>query len=354
MSARDISTEIQSEIETLIRKKQPINIRAGNSKQFYGRTAAGTDLSVAGHNGIIHYEPTELVITARCGTRLTEIESVLNDNNQMLGFEPPHFHDNATLGGTVATGLAGPRRPFSGAVRDFVLGTTIINGKAEILHFGGEVMKNVAGYDISRFMAGSMGTLGVILDVSLKVLPKPNTETTLSFELTEPAAINRINKLRGQAFPISAACFDGERLYIRLSGNASGVTAAKKQLGGEEINNSELFWLKIREQTHSFFQTENPLWRISLAPATPPLTLDGKQFIDWGGAQRWWITKTDPDSIYKKAEDLGGHATLFKNGNHQQDVFQPLHGKLRELHMNLKLAFDPYGLFNPGRMYLDF
>lgn len=355
MLEQDHKAELQSEIEILVRQKHAINIIAGNTKSFYGLAPQpAQDISVTGHQGILNYEPTELVMTARCGTPLSEIESVLAENNQMLGFEPPHFGAGATLGGCVATGLSGPRRPFSGAVRDFVLGMTIINGKAEILHFGGEVMKNVAGYDVARLMTGALGTLGLILDVSLKVIPRPVMEITLSYELTELAAINRLTKLCGQALPISAACFDGDKLHVRLSGNESGVNAAIKLLGGEQTPDGNKLWLKVREHTHSFFATKKPLWRLSLAPTTAPLALNGKQFLDWGGAQRWLISDTDPSAIYKKAEEIGGHATLFRNGNHHNEVFQPLHGKLRELHLNVKLAFDPHCLFNTGRMYLDF
>jgi glycolate oxidase FAD binding subunit len=203
-------------------------------------------------------------------------------------------------------------------------------------------------------MTGALGTLGLILDVSVKVIPRPTIETTLSFELSEASAINRLGKLCGQALPVSAACYDGNKLYIRLSGNESGVSAAIKLLGGELVPDSQKLWTKVREQTHSFFKTDKPLWRLSLAPTTAPLSLPGKQFFDWGGAQRWLISEANPNSIYKKAAELGGHATLFRNGNRTHDIFQPLQGKLRELHMNVKLAFDPYCLFNSGRMYIDF
>lgn len=354
MAEQDLSKELQASVQSSIADKQAINITAGNSKAFYGRIARGNELSVCEHTGTLHYEPTELVITARCGTRLSEIENALAVHNQMLGFEPPHFGGQATLGGCIASGLSGPRRPFAGAARDYVLGMTIINGKGEILHFGGEVMKNVAGYDISRLMTGALGTLGLILDVSLKVLPRPAIESTLSFESDETVAIDRINKLCGQALPVSAASFDGNRLYVRLSGNEAGVTAARKQLGGELLDNSEGFWKKVCEQSHPFFQTNLPLWRISMAPAADPLKLPGKQFIDWGGAQRWLISEEKPDIIFEKIARRGGHATLFKNGKRDTDIFQPLHGKLRELHKNIKHAFDPHGLFNRGRMYPDY
>lgn len=354
MTDKDMGESLQAMVQSFIDEQKTANITAGNSKSFYGRKASGDQLSVAEHRGIINYEPTELVITARCGTPLGEIESVLNQHNQMLGFEPPYFNSQATLGGCIATGLSGPSRPYRGALRDFVLGTTIINGKAEILHFGGEVMKNVAGYDVSRLMAGAMGTLGIVLDVSLKILPRPEKEITLSYELAEQSAIDRINKYCSQSLPISAACFDGDRLHIRLSGTTSGVASSQKLLGGEEQTDNESFWKKVREQTHSFFNSDLPLWRCAVAPATEPLSLPGKQFIDWGGAQRWLLTDETSQSIFSKISALGGHATLFKNGDRAGNVFQPLQGKLYELHKQVKRAFDPHSLFNPGRLYPDF
>lgn len=352
MSDRDFSAELEEQVRSLVADKTPIQIQSGGSKAFYGNPVEAKAVSVSTHRGIIHYEPTELVMTARCGTPLAEIETVLADNHQMLGFEPPHFTDAATLGGCIATGLSGPARPFRGAVRDFVLGMHLLNGKAERLHFGGEVMKNVAGYDVSRLMTGALGTLGIILDVSLKLLPKPEAEYTICFELDEASAIRRSNELSAQALPLSAACYDGEHLYLRLSGNQAAVDAARKRIGGDNVDNNA-FWTRLREQRHPFFQGTQPLWRLSLAAATPPLDIEGKQFVDWGGAQRWLITPEEPARIRKLASDLGGHATVFR-GARDIPAFQPLAGKLRELHMNLKLAFDPHCLFNPGRLYPEF
>lgn len=352
MVEHDNSDVLREQVESLIADKTPVYIRAGDSKAFYGNPVDAQALPVSAHRGIIHYEPTELVMTARSGTPLAEIEKILADNQQMLGFEPPHFTDGATLGGCIATGLSGPARPFRGAARDFVLGMHLINGKAELLHFGGEVMKNVAGYDVSRLVTGSLGTLGIILDVSLKLLPMPETEHTLCFELDEAAAIRRGNELSAQPFPLSAACYDGERLYLRLSGNEAAVSIARKRIGGDSIENEKAFWTRVREHSHPFFQGTQPLWRLSLAAAHPPLEIEGKQFIDWGGAQRWLVSQAEPEHLRKQLADHGGHATLYR-GNSNTPVFQPLSGKLKEIHMNLKLAFDPYRLFNPGRLYPD-
>jgi len=353
MTDRDCSAELQEQLHTCYEQQKPVRIVAGGSKAFYGNPVDADPLSVLAHRGIVHYEPTELVITARCGTPLHEIEQALAEQQQMLGFEPPHFADGATLGGCVATGLSGPARPFRGAVRDFVLGMRILNGGAEPLHFGGEVMKNVAGYDVARLQTGAQGTLGVILEVSLKVLPRPEVEQSFSFELDAKTAIRRMNVFSAQPYPITAACYDGQQMILRLSGNEAAVTTAHKQLGGEPVNNASVFWQNLRELQHPFFQNKHPLWRLSLAAATPPLEMSGKQFIDWGGAQRWLISDEAPDRIRKQLAALGGHATLFRHGD-DQPVFHPLTGKLKELHMNLKRAFDPHKLLNPGRMYPEF
>lgn len=350
MSDLDCSAELRDQVQAFCADKTALQILAGQTKTFYGNPVDAEPLPVTKHRGIVHYEPTELIITARCGTPLAEIEQTLSDNNQMLGFEPPHFGSTATLGGCIASGLSGPARPFRGAVRDFVLGMRILNGRGELLHFGGEVMKNVAGYDVSRLLTGSLGTLGVILDISLKVLPKPEVEQTVNFELAEAAAIQRVNELSGQSFPISAACHDGEHLYLRLSGNDAAVKSAHKRIGGDIVTNDKVFWSNLRELHHPFFQTQHPLWRLSLAAATPPLELSGKQFIDWGGAQRWLVSEEDPKRLREQLTELGGHATLYR-GDSNVPVFHPLAGKLRELHINLKLAFDPQRLFNPGRLY---
>ena len=280
MTDRDYRNELREQVQTFCESKTPLQIVAGQSKTFYGNPVNAAPLAVSAHRGIVRYEPTELVLTARCGTPLREIEQTLADNQQMLGFEPPHFGDNATLGGCIASGLSGPCRPFRGAARDFVLGVRMINGKGEELRFGGEVMKNVAGYDLARLLTGSLGTLGLILDVSLKILPKPEVEQTFTLELSERVAIHRINELMGQPYPLSAAAYDGEHLYLRLSGNAAAVNSAHKQIGGDAVRNDTQFWHSLREHRHSFFQNRHPLWRLSLAGATPPLEFAGKQFID--------------------------------------------------------------------------
>ncbi len=345
---------IQEIVQQAHRERTPLRIRGGNSKAFYGRPIKGQQLDVDHHGGILHYEPTELVITAAAGTRLSELEATLAEHRQMLPFEPPHFGDRATLGGTIATGLSGPRRPYTGAARDFVLGIKMINGKGELLSFGGEVMKNVAGYDVSRLLTGSLGTLGVLLEISLKVLPLPTSETTIIDKLSAEQALSHMLDYGRRPLPLSACCHDGEYLYTRLSGTEQAIKAARQIVTGDELNEGEQFWTQLREHRLPFFDSEQPLWRLSVPANTTELTIPGETLLDWGGAQRWIKTDMDADSIWQQALSVNGHATRFRHGDPHTEYFQPLSGKLRQLHLQLKLAFDPHCILNPTRMYSDF
>lgn len=331
----------------------PLAITGGGSKAFYGCPASGANLSTAGHRGIISYAPTELVLTAYSGTPLSAIEAVLDENGQILAFEPPHFGASATLGGTVACGLSGPRRPYAGSVRDAVLGVKLLNGNGEILSFGGQVMKNVAGFDVSRLMAGALGTLGVLLEVSLKVAPKPEAEDTLVFELAADAALAAMNRWAGQQWPLSAACHDGGRLYLRLSGAEAALKASRAKLGGESLKPDDTFWADLREQRLRFFDGPSPLWRLSVAPASPTPPLPGTCLIDWGGALRWLKTDAPADAVFAAARQADGHASRFRAADRDGPVFQPLPTGLQALHTRLKKAFDPQGILNPGRISED-
>ncbi len=348
----DIGAALQNTLLEAIAQRTPLRIAGGDSKSFYGRVTQGEHLSVAGHRGVVSYEPTELVITARAGTPLADIEALLAEHGQALPFEPPHFGAGSTLGGAIASGLSGPRRPYAGSARDFVLGVTVLTGKGEILRFGGQVMKNVAGFDISRLLAGSLGTLGILLDISLKVLPRPETEKTLVFECSDAEAIQCFNTWSSQ--PLSAALFGNGRLYLRLSGSVAAVHAARGRLGGETIADATTFWAEVRDHRHSFFDDDVPLWRLSLPPATPPLDLPGAWLLDWGGAQRWLKTSASAEAIRETAAKAGGHATLFRGGDRHSEVFHPLSPSAAALHKRLKAEFDPQAILNPGRMYRGF
>jgi len=351
--SKDISQSLQAQIFDAYENKTALKIQAGNSKHFYGNSINANLLDVSEHQGIISYEPTELVITARAGTRLSDIEKTLSESNQMLAFEPPAFSESATLGGTIAGNFSGPRRAYAGAARDFVLGCNIINGKAEALSFGGQVMKNVAGYDASRLMCGAMGGLGVILDVSLKVLPNPETELTLSHQCDIHQAQKNIHQWVKQSLPVSASCFYNRQLFVRLSGNHSSVTSAKNIIGGESISSSSGFWKKLKNQQNDFFKTDKPLWRLSLASNSAPLDLSGEGLYEWSGALRWLSSDESADKIRQTLEAINGQATLFRNPQSDAEIFHPLSPGILKVHRQLKKAFDPENILNPGNLYKE-
>jgi len=360
---QEIIDQLAATVRAAAAGNAPLCIRSGGTKDFYGQQERGRDrasgsiLDPSAYAGIVDYEPTELVVTARAGTRLGQLETELNGRGQMLAFEPPHFGAGATLGGCIATGLSGPRRASAGAVRDFVLGVRMLDGRGDDLSFGGQVMKNVAGYDISRLMTGSMGTLGLLLEVSLKVLPLPVEECTLRLSMSEAEAVEMMNRWAGKPLPVSATCFCDGEFTVRLSGATSAVRAARAVLGGEEIAEGWPFWKSIREQTHPFFQSGKQLWRLSIKSTTAPLSLPGKQLIEWGGALRWLSVDAEMDNeavqslVRKTARDAGGHATLFRSRMPAAAVFHPLPPAMMNIHRRLKEKFDPMSIFNPGRLY---
>ncbi len=363
----DLTEQLRERVLAAAVDRTPLRIRGGGTKDFYGNPPTGEPLDTTGHAGLVAFDPTELVVTARCGTPLAELEAALAEKGQMLAFEPPHFsHPSplmgegwgeggsaATVGGVVAAGLSGPRRATAGAVRDFVLGVKLLDGKGEVLNFGGQVMKNVAGYDVSRLMAGALGTLGLMLEVSLKVLPKPHAEATLRLELPQERAIETMNRWGGQPLPVSATCWNDGVLTLRLSGAQAAVAAARAKIGGEEVGNAEAFWRSLREQQAEFFAGDAPLWRLSLPSKTAPLALPGAPLIEWGGALRWLRSEAPAATLREAAARAGGHAALFRGGDRTAGAFQPLPAPLMAIHRNLKRTFDPQGLFNPGRLYPD-
>ena len=344
-------TELCERISDAGARGAPLRVRAGGTKDFYGGAPTGEILDMAPYSGIVAYEPKELVLTVKAGTPLAEVERVLDGERQMLAFEPPRFGAGSTIGGTVAAGLSGPRRPFAGAVRDFVLGTRIVNGKGEDLSFGGRVIKNVAGYDVSRLMAGALGTLGVLTEISFKVLPRPAMETTQSFQMDEAAATKQVNAWAGQPLPLSGTAWLAGRLLVRLSGAPSAVAAARAKIGGDEATDLPGFWEALRDHRLEFFNNARPLWRLSVPQTAAPIATPHHQLIEWGGGERWVAGELDAVAIRKAAQDAGGHATLFRNGDKSVGVFHPLQPALMKIHRRLKDAFDPHGILNPGRMY---
>ena len=352
---QNIVERFQEQVLAAARDKRPLRIRGGGTKDWYGQRLDGDILDTRAYTGIVDYEPTELVITARCGTPLAEIEAALAERGQMLAFEPPHFGAGATLGGAIASGLSGPRRANSGAVRDFVLGCKLLDGKGDVLSFGGQVMKNVAGYDVSRLLAGSLGTLGLLLEASVKVLPRASREATLVFEgVNEIDAIRNLNEWAGQPLPVSASCWHDGMLALRLSGANAAVDNAIRTLGGDVMPDCARFWASLREQQHAFFAGDMPLWRLSVPSTVGAIVLGSPQLIEWGGAQRWLHAPGDAataERIRATVSAAGGHATLFRGGDKSVAVFQPLAPAIARIHERLKAGFDPTGIFNPGRMF---
>ena len=345
---------LQQRIREAADRGAPLRLRGGGSKDFYGNAPRGELLDTRSYAGIVSYEPTELVVTARCGTPLSFLEKTLHEKGQCLPFEPPHFGD-ATFGGCIAAGLSGPRRASAGALRDFVLGAKIIDGRGRLLGFGGQVMKNVAGYDVSRLLAGSLGTLGLIVEASLKVLPRAPCDQTLRLEAPEARAIEAMNGWAGQPLPVSATAWCDGELAVRLSGAAPAVRAAAAKIGGEAQPGEAAagFWSAVREQTDAFFAGPEPLWRLAVSPAAAPLALAGRQMIEWGGALRWLKSGAGAEQVREAAKRAGGHATLFRAADKPVNAFAPLDPGVMRIHQALKKAFDPAGILNPGRMYKE-
>jgi len=359
MMTNDASGELIDAVQQHVANNQPINIVGGNSKTFLGQVPDSpqnqASLAMSDHHGVVNYDPTELVLTVRSGTPLSTVIQTLSDANQQLPFEPPQL-PGATIGGTIACGLSGPARPYCGSARDHVLGVRVINGQGESLRFGGEVMKNVAGYDVSRVQVGAYGTLGVLLEVSLKVLPKPETTLTLAFEQSLHDTAFMV-KLARQYLPITATALIDSTCYVRLAGSDAGVAAAAKELGGETMISNEP-WDGLRDLTHEFFQDPRPTWRVSVADYTPTLEIpndvDGTPahvLYDWGGAQRWIKSALPSDQLFAIAESAQGHATCFSTPANGEQTHQPIRGMAAQLQRELRSSFDPQRLFNRGRFH---
>ena len=347
----DSDAQFAAQIRQAKESRTALEIVGGGTKRFYGRSVTGEQLATCGNSGIVEYEAAELVITVRAGTRLAEVERVLGEHGQMLPFEPPHFGPESTIGGVIAAGLSGPRRPYAGAVRDAVLGITVMTGNAERLSFGGQVMKNVAGYDVSRLMTGAMGTLGLLLRISIRVGTRPQAERTVVWAMTEAEAHKRMLELARQALPITAMSFDGKRLRIRIAGHDAAVTAAARSLAPDATESSN-YWQELRDQSLPFFRSDRPLWRLSLPPASAPIDLPGDWLWDWGGACRWLLSGATAEQIRSCATAAGGHATVFRNASNDSP-FTSLDAVNLRIHRRLKETFDPASIFNPGRMYAD-
>jgi glycolate oxidase FAD binding subunit len=374
--------DITDQIHSAIAGKRPLHIRGGGSKDFYGMARQGAVLDTSGLNGILSYEPSELVVTVAAGTPLHELESVLHEQGQCLAFEPPHFAwsgaAKATVGGMVASGLAGPARASVGGVRDYVLGLQLINGKGEHLTFGGQVMKNVAGYDVSRLMVGAMGTLGLITEVSLKVLPIAPAEATLAFELNQLAALEQLHRWGGQPLPLNASCWVHDAsdpaapardlLFVRLRGAVAAVYAAQRAMladaAGQVIDQTQAHrdWNLCRDQRLPFFSqapTGHVLWRLSVPQTAPALELPWPQLVEWHGGLRWlWAPMDAAEQLQSAARASGGNAMVFvaagagsAGPKPQLNARSPAE---QQIAARVKQSFDPSGIFNPDPRHADY
>jgi glycolate oxidase FAD binding subunit len=332
----------------------PLRLRGAGTKDFYGERCEGALLDLRGYCGVVDYEPSELVITARCGTSLSEVEGLLARHQQFLAFEPPAFGADPTIGGIIACGLSGPRRNQAGAARDFVLGAVLLCADGQLLHFGGKVIKNVAGFDVARLLCGSLGILGAITEVSLKVLPLPRAEQTLRFEMTADAALDSFNRWAAEPLPISASAWCGGQAWLRLSGAPAALRAARTRLGGELLDAApaENWWRGLRHQTHALFREASTLWRMSLPSTAAPLAGAGTQLIEWGGALRWCVSDLPAAELRAQASAAGGTALHWRGGAEGRR-FHPLAPALLAIHRRLKASFDPHRIFNRGRLIAD-
>lgn len=352
MNDTDDSQALVERVLAASNTAQALAIQGGGSKAFLGMSTGDSSadvLSTLTHAGVVSYEPTELVVTARSGTRLDDLIRVLDDAGQMLPFEPPR-HPGATIGGVIACGLSGPRRPYAGSARDYVLGTRVINGQGENLRFGGEVMKNVAGYDVSRLQTGAYGTLGVLLDISMKVLPKPEAELTLVHEAKIDQTESMVALMR-QPLPVSAMMQLDALRYTRLSGSESAVTAASRELGGDVLADADKLWAGVRDQSHAFFAAPGDLWRLSVPDFASALPLSGSCLINWGGAERWYVTEASAEEVYRVADAATGHAIRYRSSTDTSDGLQPVTGPMQALQSRLRDSFDAKRIFNRGRFH---
>ncbi len=362
MNVKDAAlSRLIDQVQAARSQRVQLDIQGGNTKRFYGGEPKGEPLDMRPLSGVSAYEPSELVVTARAGQPLDELEAMLAEHGQCLPFEPPRFAPGGTVGGMVAAGLSGPARASVGGVRDYLLGVTMLNGNAEVLTFGGQVMKNVAGYDVARALAGSMGVLGVMLEVSLKVMPVPLAYSTLVFEVDESEALDRMTRWNRLPLPVNASAWVDGRLMVRLAGARSAVEAAQNSLGGIVWDAEEAggFWSDLRDHRLPFFDRsdregeQDALWRLSLPRAVPALTLGKSTLIEWGGAQRWLRSDAPPQDIRATVEKVAGHATLFRREAPGAQVFSRPSAAAMRIQQRLKRAFDPQGLFNSGRLYPD-
>ncbi len=371
----NIENQLQEAVKTAHAEKTALEIVGGGTKRFYGEQPTGTSLSVSEHSGVVEYYPDELIITVRAGTKFSELEQILAEQNQQVPFDPPRFGEDSTIGGMVASGLSGVARPWRGSLRDHLLYVKLLDGAGQILEFGGQVVKNVAGYDLFRLMSGALGTMGVLLEVSLRLRARPETRYTFSLETeSSKAAIEMMNKLSRTPLPITGLFYHQNKLNLRLSGREVVLEKLADGLSHDfglkqdeiqkmsEVSATLNRWEQLRDHQLGFFQAaiqqKIPLWRLSLPANTQlPEDVSDNLLLDWGGSQLWWKTDRPAAEIRAFAKQSGGFATLFRVPDelekNRQNVFQPLPEQIFSVHQKLKQQFDPAGILNPGRLYPD-
>jgi glycolate oxidase FAD binding subunit len=343
--------DLQDRVRGAIASQRPICIVGGDSKRFLGRGQQGDPIDMKDYSGVVDYQPSELVITVRAGTTISELQDVLAAENQVLAGEPPEFDGKATVGGTLACNLSGPSRPWSGSIRDHVLGVRIINGKAQHLRFGGQVMKNVAGYDVSRLMAGAMGTLGILTEVTLKVMPRPEATITVRRPLGAADSLGAMNEICRAPLPVTGACWYRGEMRVRLAGLASVIGPAAERIEGSRADEDDTFWPRLREMDLPFFATARDLWCISLRSTHEHFEQDEDWLIDWRGARRWLAASRDRDALHARVRDAGAELWQLRGAANGADVFPERGAAYRNMLLRLKQALDPGGIFNPGRLY---
>ncbi len=346
----DISQQLVERVQEAFSQGEQLNIKGNGTKDFMGREQRGQIFETTGHTGIVSYNPAELVMIARAGTTLKEISQALGENRQILPCESPMLGD-ATIGGVMACNQSGPSRPWRGGIRDNVLGIRMINGKGEHLRFGGQVIKNVAGYDLARLQAGAMGSLGVLTEISFKVIPEPAEQQTIVIPLSAADALEKMTALLGKSLPVSGASWYANNMYLRFSGAGQAVRAAVQGYGDVPVSGDTDFWSQLNEKTLEFFTQNEPLWRFSVKPTAQHFLPEGNWLIDWAGAQRWLSGDYPVEELREYAKASGGQVELFRGGDRQGEVMHLPDPVTRELLTRMKKAFDPKGIFNPGRLY---
>ncbi len=344
-------SQLQEQVRVAISEARPLRIVGGNSKRHLGREPTGQPINVGNYTGVVEYQPTELVITIRAGTPVLDLQNILAEQDQSLACDPPKFDGKATVGGSLACNQSGPARPWHGSIRDHVLGIRLINGKGEHLQFGGQVMKNVAGYDVSRLQAGAMGSFGLITEVSLKVVPRPEASITVRRSVGADDAIRIMNEIGRSPAPLTGACWYNGSLYLRLSGPPAVIEAAASEVGGETHVEGSDFWTALREQELPFFDASPDLWRFSVRSNSAHPKSQENWLINWGGAERWLEGGHDREELERIASGFGGEVCRIRGGDRLAERLPSVSKSKRALLIKLKQAFDPAGVFNPGRLY---